>query len=55
MFSQMNGWMDESWATLEEDYIAFLLSAPKCTNCIKQVLMLELSKQTPILVLALAH
>jgi hypothetical protein len=33
-----------AWATLEEDYIAFLLLAPKCTNCIRQVLMLELSK-----------
>jgi hypothetical protein len=29
---------------LEEDCIAFLMPAPKCTNCIKQVLMLELSK-----------
>jgi hypothetical protein len=27
-------WSVES---LEEDYIAFLLPAPKCTNCIKQV------------------
>jgi hypothetical protein len=25
------------WTTLEEDYIAFSLQAPKCTNCIKQV------------------
>jgi hypothetical protein len=32
------------WTTLEDDYIAFLLPAPKCSNCIKQVLMLELSK-----------
>jgi hypothetical protein len=23
------------WTTLEEDYIAFLLPAPKCINCIK--------------------
>jgi hypothetical protein len=33
-----------AWTALEEDYIAFLSPAPKCTNCIKQVLMLELSK-----------
>jgi hypothetical protein len=32
------------WTILEEDYIAFLLPAPKCTNCNKLVLMLELSK-----------
>jgi hypothetical protein len=32
------------WKTLEEDYIAFLLLAKKCTNCTTQVLMLELSK-----------
>jgi hypothetical protein len=32
-----------AWTTLEEDNIAFLLPAPKCSNCIKQVLMLELS------------
>jgi hypothetical protein len=30
--------------TLEEDYIAFLLMAPKRTNCIKQVLLLEVRK-----------
>jgi hypothetical protein len=29
-----------AWTTLEEDYIAFLLPAPKC-----KVLMLELSKK----------
>ncbi len=34
----------QSWTTLEEDNIAFLLLAPKRTNCITQVLMLELSK-----------
>jgi hypothetical protein len=34
----------DSWTSLKEDYIAFLLPVPKCTNCIKQVLMLELSK-----------
>jgi hypothetical protein len=34
---------------LEEDYITFLIPAPKCTNCIKQV---ELSKTDPKLVLA---
>jgi hypothetical protein len=34
----------KAWTTLEEDYIAFLLPAPKCTNCNKQVLMLELSR-----------
>jgi hypothetical protein len=33
-----------AWTALEEDYKAFLLPAPKCTNYIKQVLMLELSK-----------
>jgi hypothetical protein len=33
-----------SWTTLEEDHIAFLLPTPKCTNCIKQVLMLKFSK-----------
>jgi hypothetical protein len=33
-----------AWKTLEEDYITFLLPAPKCTNCINQVLMLQLSK-----------
>jgi hypothetical protein len=27
----------EVWTTLEEDYIAFLLRAPKSTNCNKQV------------------
>jgi hypothetical protein len=32
-----------SWTTLEEDFIAFLLPDPKCTNCTKQVLMVELS------------
>jgi hypothetical protein len=32
------------WTALEEDNIAFLLPTPKCTNCIKPVLMLELSK-----------
>jgi hypothetical protein len=36
--------MLETWTTFEEDYIALLLPAPKCTNYIKQVLMLELSK-----------
>jgi hypothetical protein len=36
--------MSGPWTTLEEDHIAFLLPAPKCTNCIGQVLMLELSK-----------
>jgi hypothetical protein len=35
---------EQSWTTLEEDYIAFLLPAQKCTKYIKQVLMLELSK-----------
>jgi hypothetical protein len=35
---------DSTWTTLEEGYIAFLLPAPKCANCIIQVLMLELSK-----------
>jgi hypothetical protein len=34
----------QSWTTLEEDYKAFLLPAPKCTNCNKLVLMLGLSK-----------
>jgi hypothetical protein len=34
----------QSWTTLEEDYIGFLLPAQKCINCIKQVLMLKLSK-----------
>jgi hypothetical protein len=33
-----------AWTTLGEDYIAFFLSAPKCTNYTKQSLMLELSK-----------
>jgi hypothetical protein len=33
-----------SMDNLEEDYKAFLLPAPECTNCIKQVLMLKLSK-----------
>jgi hypothetical protein len=33
-----------AWTTLEEDYIAFFLPAPKCTNCIEQVLKLELGK-----------
>jgi hypothetical protein len=32
------------WTTIEEDHIAFLLPAPKSTNCIKQVLTLVLSK-----------
>jgi hypothetical protein len=35
------GMKDGAWTTLEEDYIAFLLPAPKCTSCIKQVLLLE--------------
>jgi hypothetical protein len=33
---------------------SFLLPVPKCTKCIKQVLMPELIRQAPKLVLALA-
>jgi hypothetical protein len=32
------------WTSLEEDHTAFLLPAPKCTSCIKRVLMIDLSK-----------
>jgi hypothetical protein len=38
LFSSFEIHLDESWTTIKEDYIAFLLPAPKCTNCIKQVL-----------------
>jgi hypothetical protein len=39
--------MVNPWLTLEEEYIAFLLPAPKFNNYIKQVLMLGLRESDP--------